>query len=112
MSHTVLVYAGRCACDDHVPCSRPARASSPCTLVEKATDKVSTAFEQIWQAGVVHGDVAARNVVISDDGAPTTVDFGDTRLRKDSTPAEWAGLVSDEHVKVKDMIASRVVLFG
>jgi tRNA A-37 threonylcarbamoyl transferase component Bud32 len=37
------------------------------------------AFERLWEAGFVHGDVAPRNIMHADDGSVRLVDMGMAR---------------------------------
>ena len=71
-----------------------------------AAGAVRAGFEEIWAAGVLHGDIAPRNVIISEHCAPTIVDFGDAYVRReDDDPKQWAQRVAKERQSVEDMIA-------
>lgn len=50
--------------------------------------EVVRAYWQLHQAGVVHADVHAGNLLVDSDGAVTIVDFGQSRLLDASSP--WA----------------------
>lgn len=56
---------------------------APPRLWKAAADRISTAFEQIWHARVMHGDIAARNIGLSDEGQPLVGDFESAQLRDD-----------------------------
>lgn len=61
------------------------------STVYNIRDRIASAFQALHQRGVCHGDVALRNVVVSYDGWPVIVDFGQAirRCSKGQAAEEW-----------------------
>lgn len=65
------------------------------TRTAGAAAAIWSAFEQLWQAGVLHGDVAGRNVLWSPAGHATIIDLGLARRRADVDKRDFAAEVAD-----------------
>jgi predicted unusual protein kinase regulating ubiquinone biosynthesis (AarF/ABC1/UbiB family) len=47
--------------------------------VRRLKERAVAAFERLWEAGFVHGDVAPRNIMLANDGSVRLVDMGMSR---------------------------------
>lgn len=61
-------------------------------------EAVVRAFRMLWKAGLLHGDIAARNILVA-DGSASIVDLGRASVRSQTDDSD----LRDEIVKVHKM---------
>jgi RIO-like serine/threonine protein kinase len=62
---------------ERVP-GRDCREMKPADF-RRLKERALAAFERLWEAGFVHGDVAPRNIMLANDGSVRLVDMGMAR---------------------------------
>ena len=67
--------------------SRPPGHSPSLAVCAQHAGAVRAAFDRLWAAGVHHGDIAARNLLISSAGDVTIIDFGLATVLADAPAA-------------------------
>lgn len=69
-----------------------------------AQDAVTEAFRRLWNEGVLHGDVAKRNIIVTPDGkggfCVDLFDFGRSHVFDGPVPEEYQYVDSDKFDKV------------
>jgi tRNA A-37 threonylcarbamoyl transferase component Bud32 len=53
--------------------------------------------------GVVHGDVATRNILINDNGNIRIIDFGISTLRASMRDQDWQALLDQEQMEIEGL---------
>ena len=68
------------------------------TELRKYEDEIRAAFDTLWRAGVVHRDIAARNLSVNSNGRVCIFDFGCAKFSNDpgslSTEEDKAALAA------------------
>jgi RIO-like serine/threonine protein kinase len=65
------------------------------TLTDEVESKILDAFESIHQLGIVHNDVRSGNVLISQDGSVSIIDFEHAGTGDESTYNVERQLITD-----------------
>lgn len=66
----------------------PGAAATPAACKQHAA-AIVRAVQLLWAAGVAHGDIAERNLLLSEAGTVAIMDFGIATLQRDVSPQEW-----------------------
>lgn len=66
--------------------------------------EVLEGLEEVHAAGVLHGDVKWRNILVEECGVVRWVDYSNAVCREQVVEGEWEGLVRAERVMLRKML--------